>query len=52
MYKKIKEQLKKISSKKLLDLNCLIVKELRIREWLERDNIQEALDMLEYYWDL
>ena len=52
MNKKIKEKLKNISSKKLLDLSCLIARELRIRDWEERDNIQEALEMLEMWWDL
>lgn len=51
-YKIIKEKLKIISSDKLLNLSCLIVRELKSRDKEERDNIQEALDMLEYYWDL
>lgn len=51
-HKTIKEKLKIISSDKLLDLSCLIAMELKKRDGEERDNIQEALDMLEYYWDL
>jgi hypothetical protein len=52
MNNKIKDRLKNISTDKLLDLSCLIVRELRIRDWEERNNIQEALEMLEMCWDL
>lgn len=48
----IKEKLKTISTDKLLDLSCLIAMEIKKRDGEERDNIQEALDMLEHYWDL
>jgi len=49
MNDKIKQKLKTISTNKLLDLSCLIAMEIKKRDGEERDNIQEVLDMLEYY---